>query len=459
MRSIDSIYSEYCKRQEDAKCKEQIQGKTTSWDLGSLLIKPVQRVLKYPLLLREILSLTSPTHDDHDDLSAAVKEIQEVADNINEIKRRKDIVEKIVGDKKKTEINVTQKFKQATGLAIEPTHDILFEALNLKFEEQQEYIRQLARDVQGWVRHVKIGFDHLQQVACSMESLYESWGGVRVKSLNNIDEFNKMAAYLACTLSRELDNDVRGFVYSRIDDFLKVFENPMQVIHKRALKMIDYDRVRDIKSKGDVPDKSLQESADAYVSINAQLVEELPKFFELTSKYFDILTGGLALVQLKFFRLMQREWVKLVEHNLGMQAALSFESIVAAHTHQLSRMEDVADRISIIHRPKYTNSVSNSSTSSLQRRQRSLDTYYSRSITDSDLIDLEQEGPVITSKDFECVVLYDISMHQEDRLDVKKGTILRISQDKDYIDPNWWYGTTIDDYRSGWVPKNYCKRL
>ncbi|GAA5796260.1 hypothetical protein HPULCUR_001630 [Helicostylum pulchrum] len=197
------------------KCKEQIQGKTTSWDLGSLLIKPVQRVLKYPLLLREILSLTSPTHDDHDDLSAAVKEIQEVADNINEIKRRKDIVEKIVGDKKKTEINVVhginkrftrraQKFKQATGLAIEPTHDILFEALNLKFEEQQEYIRQLARDVQGWVRHVKIGFDHLQQVACSMESLYESWGGVRVKSLNNIDEFNKMAAYLACTLSREL---------------------------------------------------------------------------------------------------------------------------------------------------------------------------------------------------------------------------------------------------------------
>lgn len=77
--------------------------------MGSLLIKPVQRVLKYPLLLREILSLTSPTHDDHDDLSAAVKEIQEVADNINEIKRRKDIVEKIVGDKKKTEMNVSYR--------------------------------------------------------------------------------------------------------------------------------------------------------------------------------------------------------------------------------------------------------------------------------------------------------------------------------------------------------------
>lgn len=64
-------------------------------------------MLKYPLLLKELLSLTPPTNDDHDDLLAAVKEIEQVADNINEIKKRKDIVEKIVGDKKKTEINVS----------------------------------------------------------------------------------------------------------------------------------------------------------------------------------------------------------------------------------------------------------------------------------------------------------------------------------------------------------------
>ncbi|KAG0801406.1 hypothetical protein G6F22_001282 [Rhizopus arrhizus] len=95
MRAIDHIYSEYCKKHEDAvlklqelksqvetqtflsKCQEQIQGKTTSWDLGSLLIKPVQRVLKYPLLLREILALTSPEHLDHDDLASALKEIED----------------------------------------------------------------------------------------------------------------------------------------------------------------------------------------------------------------------------------------------------------------------------------------------------------------------------------------------------------------------------------------------
>jgi hypothetical protein len=169
-------------------------------------------------------------------------------------------------------------------------------------------------------------------------------------------------------------------VYSRIDDFLKVFENPAQVINKRALKMIDYDRVRDMKSKGDIPDKSLQESADAYVSINAQLVDELPKFFELTAKLFDILTGGLALVQLKFYGLMQREWIKLVEQNLGMQAAASYEAIISKHVNLFEKVEETANDISIIQRQKYTSTTS--STSSLLLRQRSQDIYSPRSISD-----------------------------------------------------------------------------
>lgn len=75
------------------------------------------------------------------------------------------------------------------------------------------------------------------------------------------------------------------------------------------------------------------------------------------------------------------------------------------------------------------------------------------------LIDLEQDGPVTTSKDFDCIVLYDFEMDEDDRLDVKRGTILRVTQDENYLDQDWWYATTTDDFRSGWVPINYCKKL
>lgn len=274
--------------------------------------------------------------------------------------------------------------------------------------------------------------------------------------------------------------------------------------------MIDYDRVRDMKSKGDIPDKALQESADAYVSINGQLVDELPKFFELTAKYFDILTGGLALVQLKFYHLMQREWIKLVEQHLGMEAARSYEAIITKHMDQLDKVEEKASKITIMNRKHFSNSSTrsnNSSTSSLMLKQRSRDIYSPpRTIPDNgklwqvdsvnsiiiktvditafspmhsgfatpspqprianipdikqgDLIDLEQIEPVITSNDFECIVLYDFQTHEEDRLDVKRGTVLRVTQDENYIDQDWWFATTIGDDRSGWVPINYCKKL
>jgi hypothetical protein len=139
-------------------------------------------------------------------------------------------------------------------------------------------------------------------------------------------------------------------VYRRIDDFFKVFENPNQVIQKRAMKIIDYDRVKDLKSKGDVPDKALQESADVYVSINAQLVDELPKFFELTMKYFEIILADLATVQSKFYARLHKEWVKLVEQNLGLQAAISYEAIVSNQVGQMSKMADKINDITILNK-------------------------------------------------------------------------------------------------------------
>jgi len=52
------------------------------------LIKPVQRVLKYPLLLQELLQVTPNSYDDFTALELATKEITKVAERINESKRR-----------------------------------------------------------------------------------------------------------------------------------------------------------------------------------------------------------------------------------------------------------------------------------------------------------------------------------------------------------------------------------
>lgn len=63
-------------------------------DLGSLLIKPVQRLMKYPLLLHELLNSTPASHPDHKALQDALFVMKNINVNINELKRRKDLGKK-----------------------------------------------------------------------------------------------------------------------------------------------------------------------------------------------------------------------------------------------------------------------------------------------------------------------------------------------------------------------------
>lgn len=68
-----------------------IRQNTNAFDLSSLLLKPIQRVLKYPLLLQELIKNTEETHADYEDLVKALKCMQDVASYINEIKRRHEL--------------------------------------------------------------------------------------------------------------------------------------------------------------------------------------------------------------------------------------------------------------------------------------------------------------------------------------------------------------------------------
>uniref|UniRef100_A0A8C2JRC3 TIAM Rac1 associated GEF 2a n=1 Tax=Cyprinus carpio TaxID=7962 RepID=A0A8C2JRC3_CYPCA len=61
--------------------------KQHSSTLESYLIKPVQRVLKYPLLLRELVFLTDPESDEHIHLTEALKAMEMVASHINEMQK------------------------------------------------------------------------------------------------------------------------------------------------------------------------------------------------------------------------------------------------------------------------------------------------------------------------------------------------------------------------------------
>ena len=69
---------------------------TRHLSLESFLIKPVQRICKYPLLLKEILKHTPDTHADHLPLKSAMERIESVLSAVNDRAQAADESQKIL---------------------------------------------------------------------------------------------------------------------------------------------------------------------------------------------------------------------------------------------------------------------------------------------------------------------------------------------------------------------------
>ncbi|KAF8932122.1 hypothetical protein BGZ58_007214 [Dissophora ornata] len=355
---IRRVYSEYCKRQEasaqhllelesrkDLKpffdtCQEKCKGKTTTWDLASFLIKPVQRVLKYPLLINQIYALTSPNHTDFENLAEVQKDMVQVAEEINEIKKRKDIVEKIVGPKKKQDSDVdcvsarshgfnkkfartTQQLRQAVG-GSDVTVDILFEALLEKFNLQQRLVHEFTRYIQAWLVSIKQYFDTQESFALTLREIYTMAPIHRNnenQSITLVDEFHRSLSQFSKTIGRELEARLKKTVYKSFENFLKLFSGPLQVMKKREKKLLDYDSVRGMKERGDTIDKNMLESAEAYTAINEQLLDELPVFLGLTTQYFDLIVMEFSKVQMFFYAQVRAKILEFFVQNIDPEAS------------------------------------------------------------------------------------------------------------------------------------------
>lgn len=82
-------------------CFEQVENMTQAWDLDSLLLKPCQRLLKYPLLLDGLENSSDPNHPDLHNIKAARQELLAISGRINEAKKRADTFRAATSEGKK----------------------------------------------------------------------------------------------------------------------------------------------------------------------------------------------------------------------------------------------------------------------------------------------------------------------------------------------------------------------
>uniref|UniRef100_A0A3P8YLN0 Dynamin-binding protein n=1 Tax=Esox lucius TaxID=8010 RepID=A0A3P8YLN0_ESOLU len=274
------------------------EGKPNLLDMGSLLIKPVQRVMKYPLLLGELWQSTPDDHPDHLPLQEALNAVKVVNVNINEFRRRKDIVMKY----KKTEDeggtlmdklnklsihSLRKKSDRLTGYikiltGVEPqVRDEVFDKAEKLFRSLEKAVRQLVKNVHNYLTHtqemVGIAIHH----ATDLDDIIKAPDKIETNGTQHMKNGNDPYQHFKEMLER--------LVLAPLSSLQGMFAAPQKLILKRYDKLLDYcsrlerspssSSASPVSSSSPSPVSEDQIAARRdYEALNAQLVEELQRF-------------------------------------------------------------------------------------------------------------------------------------------------------------------------------------
>ncbi|XP_058885564.1 rho guanine nucleotide exchange factor 38-like isoform X2 [Acipenser ruthenus] len=255
------------------------EGKPNLLDMGSLMIKPVQRVMKYPLLLGELWNSTPDCHPDNKPLEEALAAVKRINTNINEFKRRKDIVMKYKRNEElgtlmnklnrlsfhsiiKRSIRVTGHLKILTG-GESQVKDEKFDNEEKKFRNLEKAVRQLVKNVYCYFQHTQEIISLVVQNAEELQIILQDTDKAdRSAPPNNGDN-----PYI------HFKEKLERMVLIPLSTLQSMLPAPQKLIQKRYDKLLDYDSRLERSS----PDE-LEMARRDYEALNAQLVEELQVF-------------------------------------------------------------------------------------------------------------------------------------------------------------------------------------
>ncbi|KXL42024.1 hypothetical protein M433DRAFT_150138 [Acidomyces richmondensis BFW] len=336
LQRMDQVYGTYLKNHDAAnqrlqalkntstvkcwldECHNNASDITSAWDLDSLLVKPTQRVSKYPMLLHQLIDTTPPNHPDYDSIKAAAKDSIAMLTRINEAKKRADIVDQIINRKgKDTDVRSglakafgrrTEKLKERVGIA-EAFQDPHFDELSHKFGGHFIRLQICMRDVQDYIHRIDKTMDQISSTAAALELFTD----VLPSTMPEIEAKWRKFAQVIREIYHVAFPDHKAAVQKRVIQpmitCIKLHDGPQNAMAKRKKRIIDYAKCKSIEKRGEKPDKKTLEASEMYEALNEQLKIELPKLYNLTAR--------LVQACLNCFLDIQQNWFNMWERKLG----------------------------------------------------------------------------------------------------------------------------------------------
>ncbi|KAJ4394590.1 hypothetical protein N0V93_003809 [Gnomoniopsis smithogilvyi] len=300
------------------ECNEVARDLTAAWNLDSLLIKPMQRITKYPNLILQLLQYTPEDHPDREGLMSARVAVENAILEINKTKKNFELVGQIVGRKRK-ESDVKAGFARAFGKRVDklqassnrPPEDPEYLKLNEKFSDDYLRLQVVLRDVEFYTRQVSAYVQTFLDYLSAMELVMRLQPGPHPELEAKWVQFNvSMRDIKTVALDQHLFA-IRKHVIEPFELVIRSYQNPLLAMKKRGKRRLDYEKSVQVKKSGKKMDKQLTELVEHYEALNETLIKELPQLSALTEKVGNICLGNMINIQAKWW-FIWREKIRAV---------------------------------------------------------------------------------------------------------------------------------------------------
>ncbi|KAJ7033394.1 hypothetical protein C8F04DRAFT_1396029 [Mycena alexandri] len=243
-----------------------------AWDLASLLIKPIQRLLKYSLLLGAIIDATALSHPDRPTLLLARTAMEDVARAVNEGRRRAEVVKEVLSAPKKPP--TVLRIKSFRAPADVNSEAARVDRMAAELARIDVFAQQLARTAQEWARaadtsaHALLNWARAFAAAIGLSSTVRSEAFDAFLSTLTATLLPRSAALLPQVASDLLAPLARLLASAAQPRLLLASMSEHAPLHHHLLTMTVSPKNR--------PPPALLDASARYLALRVQLAAELP---------------------------------------------------------------------------------------------------------------------------------------------------------------------------------------
>lgn len=316
----------------------------------------MQRLLKYPLLLGAIIDETPKTHPDYENLKLARARIEEVARNVNEERRRAEVVKGILTSKKSKSSNLSvaaqvnlsrMKSSKKTSMTLEGSDEaVRVERMQEELKRIETFAHELAKHVVDWAKGMTGIVNALRNWAIDF---------ARVIGLTDEEESEAFNAFYVLICDHlvpsciELETTVDGLL-KEMSRLLSTTTKPNKLLSSMAEQEPYHHHLLTMNvSQKNRPPPALLEASKNYLALRGQLASELPAFLQLLHRGFSALIRKLANIQAAYWGSIRDQWKELWEM-LRVEGEMNagHEETIAVWHGRFADVDEVVAELSIV---------------------------------------------------------------------------------------------------------------